>query len=219
MSERHRTERVLPFTDAVVAIAMTLLVLPLIELVPGLPAEGLRSLTGPGGLERTLGDAVPQLIGFVISFFVIARLWWAHHSIFEGVETWTTGLVVANVFWLFTIVLLPFVTGFSTVFEPNWLTVLVYVGTMTASSALQTVMARLVMRAGATRDLGTAERYYGNLTTTITFAVALVVCLLVPQAFYSPLVLLAVTGVVDRRVHRRLVAAGFRPAATATART
>jgi uncharacterized membrane protein len=199
---RHLSDRLLPFTDAVVAIAITLLILPLVEI--GQDAQRKVGFGDFARLFEVLRGSTAPLIGFTISFFVIARLWWAHHAIFEHAEAWTAGMVVTNVFWLFTIVLLPWVTTLSTTFLGNWLVSLLYVGTMTLSSAMQTVLARLVVRSLPTPEIGALERYYGNLTTLIAFGLALALCVAFPLSFYTPLLLLAFTGLIDRQMHRRL---------------
>lgn len=57
-------ERFLTFVDAVVAIAMTLLVLPLADIANQL---------GNGSVDMLLEDHQAQIYGFVLSFFVIRR--------------------------------------------------------------------------------------------------------------------------------------------------
>src|SRR5439155_416992 len=90
-------ERLVTFTDAVVAIAITLLALPLTDIGSDLMNKGLGAF---------LDAKYPEILGFVISFFVIARLWWAHHRIFEHVVRWDGTLIYLTTFWLFTVVAL-----------------------------------------------------------------------------------------------------------------
>ena len=72
-------ERILFFSDAVFAIAITLLVLN-IE-VPDIP-QGLVAEELPGQL---LG-LWPKYLSYVISFLVILSFWIAHHSSFSHIR-------------------------------------------------------------------------------------------------------------------------------------
>ena len=79
-SQERGLERLVLFSDAVVAIALTLLILPLtdVEIEAGQTlVEVLRNYSG-------------KLLAFGISFAVIARYWLGHHSIFKDVRP-TTG--------------------------------------------------------------------------------------------------------------------------------
>ena len=95
-------ERLITFADAVVAIALTLLVLPLVEI----PAEL--------GEDSDLGDVVAehggQIGGFLLSFVVIWVFWAAHHRLMENFEAYDETLMRLTILWLFTIVTLPFTT-------------------------------------------------------------------------------------------------------------
>jgi uncharacterized membrane protein len=95
-------DRLVNFSDAVVAIAITLLVLPLVELPNELATKPFRDV---------MSEHSWSLIGFGVSFLVIARLWRVHHQIFERVRDYNVTLVWLNFTWLFTIVLLPFPTA------------------------------------------------------------------------------------------------------------
>jgi hypothetical protein len=46
LNRTHGVERTITLTDGVVAIAITLLVLPLVELAPDVDADGLGSVVG-----------------------------------------------------------------------------------------------------------------------------------------------------------------------------
>jgi uncharacterized membrane protein len=88
----------------VFAIAITVLVLNL--RVP--------HVSGPH-LDRRLLDALGHegglLIGFVISFYVIARFWLTHHRLSVLLRRVDTPFIVLNLVFLAAIVFLPFPTG------------------------------------------------------------------------------------------------------------
>ncbi|MEA5361724.1 TMEM175 family protein [Amycolatopsis sp., V23-08] len=93
-------ERLVFFSDAVVAIAITLLALEL-----PLPE-------GPSGTEllHSLGDHKSEYISFLISFAVIGGHWRAHHRLFEHVTRVTSGLIRLTFVWLLMQVIMPFAT-------------------------------------------------------------------------------------------------------------
>ena len=94
-------ERIVNFSDAVVAIAATLLVLPLVDI--GVPEKG-ESVT------ELLRDHSAELSAFVLTFAVICRLWVTHHSIFRDIVGYSGPLLFAYFVWLLAIVFLPFPT-------------------------------------------------------------------------------------------------------------
>ncbi len=95
-------ERIIFFSDAVIAIAITLLALQ-IRLPDGaIPASGL---------PAALWALTPQLIGFVISFFVVGVFWISHHRLFEYIRTYNRGLMWINLVFLFLVAIIPFPTA------------------------------------------------------------------------------------------------------------
>jgi uncharacterized membrane protein len=71
--ERDRGfERLVAFVDAMVAIAITLLVLPLVELT-----SEVDDYASVGALLR---ENQSQVWAFLLSFAVIARLWFVQHD-------------------------------------------------------------------------------------------------------------------------------------------
>jgi uncharacterized membrane protein len=94
------SERLVFFSDAVVAIAITLLALDL--HVPGgrTTAE----------FRHDLGRNFDDYLGFLISFAVIANHWFSHHRIWGNVTRVTGRLAQWNMLWLLMIVLTPFAT-------------------------------------------------------------------------------------------------------------
>jgi uncharacterized membrane protein len=96
-------DRIVNFTDAAVAISLTLLVLPLVDIAT--------EVTAKHPLGVVLGDHWANLLAFAISFAVIANMWLIHHRIFEMVGDYDHGLALLNLLWLFTITALPFSTN------------------------------------------------------------------------------------------------------------
>jgi hypothetical protein len=91
-------ERFIFFSDAVFAIAITLLVLD------------LKPPHGRAG-EFDLTTQIPNLIGFGLSFYVVGRYWLAHHALFETVRAYDRRLLVVNLVFLASIAFLPFPTS------------------------------------------------------------------------------------------------------------
>jgi uncharacterized membrane protein len=89
-------DRVLFFSDAVFAIAITLLAIDLKVLRP--------TSTNEFGIDGR------GLISFGISFVVIGLFWLGHHSIFRYIVALDRPVISVNLFFLGTIALLPYPT-------------------------------------------------------------------------------------------------------------
>jgi uncharacterized membrane protein len=98
--ESRAVERLLFFSDAVVAIAITLLALDL--PVP----EGDTASVFWSSVQRNIS----HYTAFLISFAVIALAWGSHHGAFRYTRRSDPGLRTLNMAWLLTIVLNPFAT-------------------------------------------------------------------------------------------------------------
>lgn len=170
------------FTDAVVAIAITLLVLPLVDAV-GQAAEARVPAV------EVITHNQPQIYSFLLSFAVIARLWVVHRRLFDEADADTRGLLFWNMAWLLTIVVLPFHTEMIGAYGDDRFTATVYVGAILASSICLTVLA-FIIRGGV--DVA------GSVATTVLLAVALLVVAVVPGVTYFALLLLLLTQVVAR---------------------
>ena len=89
------------FSDGVVAIAITLLV---IEIRPPTPAEG-------ESLARALWEQWPHYLGYFLSFLVLGVMWLNHHRIFEPAVRVDGIVLVLNLNLLLWAVLIPFPTA------------------------------------------------------------------------------------------------------------
>lgn len=102
--KEHEAEfaRIVAFSDGVLAIAITLLVLNF--EVPDLPESRV------GELPSRLVDLWPQLLAYLLSFAVIGRFWFIHHQFFGSLARFDSWLVSRNLVYLALIVLIPFTT-------------------------------------------------------------------------------------------------------------
>ncbi|MFJ7216060.1 TMEM175 family protein [Amycolatopsis sp. NPDC098790] len=199
MEQKKSSERLVFFTDAVVAIALTLLVLPLTDLVPELVAEHKPAV-------EAVTDNWSKIVSFLLSFVVIGRFWSVHHRIFEHVRSYSTALVRVNFLWLLTIALLPFPTELIGAYRSERFTVLFYLGTLLASSLCHTTMVFLIRRDPAIRgdaEPVTDEVFWNHVLSAVVFALAVVVGFVEPGFGYYVLVLLAFPSLVARLVVAR----------------
>ena len=92
-----RTERLSAFTDGVIAILITIMVL---------------ELKVPHGTDLTaLSGLVPVFLVYVLSFVLLGIYWNNHHHMFALTDRITGGILWANLHLLFWLSLMPFVTG------------------------------------------------------------------------------------------------------------
>ena len=93
--------RIEAFSDAVIAVAITLLALDL--HVPD-PA-------GPGSLAHRLGEQWPNYAAYVVSFLTIGIIWINHHAMLQRLVSVDHAILVLNLLLLLTIGVLPFSTA------------------------------------------------------------------------------------------------------------
>jgi uncharacterized membrane protein len=162
------------FSDAVFAIALTLLALDL-KLPVGIPAERLNA---------ELIGGLPELFAFVLSFIIIARVWMAHHADFFRIREFTFRLAWLNMLLLFFIVMIPATTSVLSDYggDPNpWPSVL-YAVTISGAYLTLAGMWRYAWRKGLTGDSVDAREYRrvlaGRMTAPAVFLLS------IPAAFF-----------------------------------
>jgi uncharacterized membrane protein len=164
-------ERIKLFSDAVIAIALTLLALEI-----RLPAE---HHIPDGRLIEILLSLWQRYLAFFVSFGVIAFLWIAHWRKFQLIERANSRLVWLNFLFLFAICCVPFAAGLPTA-------VAVYAAVVTfasLSSAVLTFYARKagLMKAGVT-DAEVSRSLMNSLFIAGVFAISIGI------AFFDPVV-------------------------------
>jgi uncharacterized membrane protein len=190
-------DRLVTFLDAVVAIAITLLVLPLVDVL-GERAAGQ-------GLGEVFTENAGGFGAFLLSFAVIARLWLGHHRIVEHVGAYDPAFLLLNLAWVLTIVFLPFASQVAAIYGAQVRgAVATYIGTVAASTVCLTALAVLVDRRPTLRRDG-VERVplLGSLTTSGLVLAALALGVAVPAVNYWAMLLLLLSGPLERLARRR----------------
>jgi uncharacterized membrane protein len=141
-------ERLITLSDAVVAIAITLLVLQL-----NVPEPTKLTSTSASELATQLGNGADSLISYVVSFYVIAQFWLVHHQVFRRITRQQEGLAWWNFAFLFTITIMPFTSDLLGKFPSNPLAVDIFAVNLLAAM----LATHLTLTYARRKDLLTAE--------------------------------------------------------------
>jgi uncharacterized membrane protein len=190
----HKTafqlERIALFSDAVFAIAITLLVIEI--KVPNLPST-LHEFNEE--FPHAMGHMMGEFIGFFISFIVIGNYWRAHHAIFGFVTDYDRKLISINSFLLLTIVIMPFTTAFMSKYmelQPF----LIYCINVIASGLLQLWLWRYIVnpKNALSHNVPIGIRRYKTVTPLVV-----VICFiasyfvhLISNGFYARIILIGI---------------------------
>lgn len=127
----REVERLIYFSDAVMAIAMTLLVIDL-----RLP-ESMTEAATDADLRQALEELGPQFLSVALSFAVIAVWWNGHHRLYRTLARSDGLIVILNFVFLAAIAFLPFPTALIGRFVDQPTAVALYAATnVVAGSAL-----------------------------------------------------------------------------------
>jgi uncharacterized membrane protein len=193
-------DRIVNFSDATVAIAMTLLVLPLVELGGEVEEdESVWDLLAANGYA---------IFGFVLSFLVIWSMWVNHHRVMEYFADYDSTLMALHLIWLLTMVSIPFTTKLLT--NPHLYdhgATALYVSVLLVTSiALHALGShgrrqRKLLHEGPEVEEWLAAPY--RWTTVATLALVLVIVVIFPSLGAWPMLLLFVDGLVESWLDRR----------------
>jgi uncharacterized membrane protein len=126
-------DRIVFFSDAVFAIAITLLVLDI--HVPEIP-DRLVDEQLPGRLLALW----PKYLSYVLSFVVILMYWMAHHITFRAIRRYDRTLIWLNSLFLMCIAFLPFPTSLLGEYGDNQLAVAIYAASVAVARLLLTAV-------------------------------------------------------------------------------
>jgi uncharacterized membrane protein len=193
-------ERLIFFTDAVVAIAMTLLAFGL--RIPHFTTD----MSDKAALEALWDPYRLGYLAFLISFVVIGSHWRTHHRLFRDVSRLDTRIITLNMVWLLMIVIMPFATrllsggnGFPIVFGLYALIQVITI--LTALLMSRHIRAGHLLRPGAAEARPTDDDATA-LTFAVMFAISIPVAFQTSWAFAIWVAAAPVARIVRRLRHR-----------------
>lgn len=129
------TSRLEAFSDGVLAIVITIMVL---------------EIRVPGGSDISSWESsIPKLLAYVFSFIVVAIYWNNHHHLVRASKKVTPGIMWANMHLLFWLSLIPIVTawlGEEHNYSQQW-PVLLYAGVGFMSGSAYYLLSRSILKA------------------------------------------------------------------------
>lgn len=173
----HALERLIFFSDAVFAIAITLLIIEIRVPEVHQPASDLAYL-------QALANLTPDFVSFFISFFVIGAFWAGHHRAFDCARHWSPKLIAPNLLMLSAIAAMPFFTAFSSEYYGQRVPVAFYTGWMAVIALLNIWVQRIATAPPVVgEEIGAAHRgmiRLRGLAVLLGAATALAVSLIQP---------------------------------------
>ena len=179
------------FSDGVIAIIITIMVLDL-KVPPGADLAALRPL-------------IPVFLGYLLSFTFVGIYWNNHHHLLHAVQGVNGNILWANLFLLFCLSLVPFVTAWMGENHFSTIPVAIYGVVLLLCAIAFTILARLLVAhhgqdSTLAKAIGSDQK--GKISLLL-YAVA------IPLAFVHPRISLALYVTVaviwflpDRRIER-----------------
>lgn len=172
---RHDLSRIGAFSDGVMAVAITLLVLN-IE-TPTVSNDDL---------PDALVDLSPSLLAYVLSFALIGRYWVIHHGLFATFVRFDGLLLTLNLAFLMLIALIPFATNLVDDYSTVPLAAACFGAVLALAALVHWLMTVHAVRAGLVHEELRGDS--SPLGSTVALGFAIVCFLSVPVAFLSPTV-------------------------------
>jgi uncharacterized membrane protein len=171
--ERTDLGRIVAFTDGVMAVAITLLVLNL--EVPTVPGDEL---------EDALVDLIPSLVAYLLAFALVGRFWIIHHRLFETLRAFDSRLMTLNLAFLTLIVLVPFSTNLYDKYTQEPIAAAVLGGTLGLAALSHWLAVAHTLRRGLVHEHHRAVNE--PIVSPLGLGFTALFLLSVPVAFLSP---------------------------------
>jgi uncharacterized membrane protein len=187
----NETSRLEAFSDGVLAVIITI------------TAFGLR--VPVGGNFRALGDRLPALLIYVLSFVFIGIYWNNHHHLLRATTRVSGAVMWANLHLLFWLSLIPVVTEWVGASHTSTAPAAAYsTVALAAAMAFQLLVVAIVRTEG--RDSKVAKALASDLKSrlsTVAYAASIGLAFVTPWISYALLAAVAVTWFIpDRRLER-----------------
>ena len=173
---RADPDRVKAFTDGVFAIIITILVLE-IGIPPELPEQSLRD---------AIGETGPELLAWVISFFIVGMYWVWHRDLFNQVRYVNRDVVWLNLLFMMPAALIPFAASVLGEYHDEPIALHLYGAVLIATALLRWLLYGYLMRRPSLlwEPPGTKRRRVGGLLAVapiVVYVVAMLVAVVAPS--------------------------------------
>ena len=185
--------RMVGFSDGVIAIAITIMVLEL-----RLPA---------GSDSTSLLARLPVFFSYALSFVYLGIYWSNHHNLFQAVERVNGAVLWANLHLLFWLTLVPFTTAWiGTNHFAAWPTAVYGVVLLLAGVAYYVLVRTLIALHGKTSALAQALGHQlKDKLSVLLYAVAIPLAFAYPWAADALYVTVAIMWLIpDRRIEKNI---------------
>ena len=199
-------ERLVFFSDAVFAIAITLLVLEI--KVPDRESIGSAS-----ALTHALGALIPRFFAFFLSFLVVGFYWIQHHTMFRYIRRWDDRLIVINLLLLLCVAFLPFPVALLGSFRHYAPAMVFYAASLAAAGILQSVLWSYATRHRRLVDPQLDTQvvriiHFRSLALPVVFAVSIPLSFVSPTlAPFSWILIVPILRIIRRRLRKTAAAA------------
>lgn len=197
MASSRGFDRLVNFSDAVVAIAITILVLPLVDEASNLGTESINAF---------LESVASQFYVFLFSFAVIAYYWFLHHSFFDQLQQVDMPIMMLNMIWLLGIVFIPFPTVLIVDAKgPSGWANIIYLVTMMVLALTQLFMKLHVIKKPEllASDSTRLKGLIGSEVVSVLLAISIVIALTFPKIGLYALLLLWLTPFIASYISKR----------------
>ena len=175
-------ERIVFFSDAVFAIAITLLVL---EIKP--PHLEVHS---ESAMRNGLLHLVPKFSGFIVSFLIIGLMWIEHHRIYRYITDYDMGLLWRNLIFLLTVSFVPFPTALFSEYYWSQTAFILYTASFAAVGLTKLWVWQYVVRRGTLLGLHTdplTAKRISRRSLALPLACALAILLSAVSVWIAPM--------------------------------
>lgn len=174
-NERLSSSRLEAFSDGVIAVIITIMVLEL-----KVPAREVSNLAG-------LHDVLPLVLVYLLSFIQVGIFWVNHHYLVDDVKQVTHGILWSNLAVLFCLSLFPVATNWVAVRGISSFSIALY-GVVSALPGVPwIILSSLICHRNAKRPAGGMIKQF--------FSVALYI-VSIPMAYVSPYISLGILCLV-----------------------
>ncbi len=184
--------RVINLSDAVFAIAMTLLVLTLD--IPDVPAELL---------GKALLAQASQFVALILSFSLVAMIWWQHHRHMALLTKMDLPIIALNMVFLGVVILVPYPTNLIGNYPHSTAAIIIFIITFILLNVVFIFIILRAHRISAFAEPMTGKNFSGELigwfAGIFILLIALIAGIWYPMASLIILAISLVIGVILER--------------------